>query len=140
MQQTETSTTKRSLLAKIGRGLGIFILSIIGLIVLVLILIQTAPVQNFARKKIVTYLSDKIIVDKTRLVYVDVVTGNDVDVYLNHFDTRINTFDPTNLRYDVPSIVLNGIRGSIKQSQPMAVTAVNTNPSPTTSNEAPKFL
>lgn len=247
MQQTKTPTSKKSVLSKIARGLGIFILSLLGLIVLILILIQTAPVQNFARKKIVSYLGDKlktrveikgldiefpkmlvlqgvliedrtkdtliagnqlkvdidmfkllskeiqineinlngittkikrqlpdttfnyqfivdafssptptepkkadtssmkmaiekIIVDKTRLVYLDVVTGNDVDVYLNHFDTRINTFDPTNLRYDVPSIVLNGIRGRIKQSQPMTVTAVNTNPSPAASNEAPKFL
>ncbi|MEJ7683761.1 MAG: hypothetical protein WKG06_39045 [Segetibacter sp.] len=37
---------------------------------------------------------EKIIVDKTRLVYFDVVTGNDVDVYLNHFDTRIDKFEP----------------------------------------------
>jgi len=35
---------------------------------------------------------EKIIVDKTRLVYFDVVTGNDVDIFLNHFDTRIKTF------------------------------------------------
>jgi len=246
MQQTTTHTHKRSLLAKIGRGFGIFILSVIGLIILVLILIQTSPVQNFARKKIVSYLGkklktrveirgldiefpkmlvlqgvyiedrtkdtliagnqlkvdidmfkllskeiqineinlngittkikrqlpdttfnfqfivdafasptdtvkkdtsapmkmaiDKIIVDKTRMVYLDVVTGNDVDIYLNHFDTRINTFDPTNLRYDVPSIVLNGVRGRVNQTQPMAVTAVKTDPNPAVKNETPKFL
>jgi hypothetical protein len=245
MQQT-TTTHKRSVLAKIGRGFGIFLLSILGLIILVIILIQTAPVQNFARKKIVSYLGnklktrveikgldiefpkmlvlqgvyiedrkkdtlvagnqlkvdidmfkllsseiqineinlngittkikrelpdttfnfqfivdafaspndttvkndtsamkmaiEKIIVDKTRLVYLDVVTGNDVDIYLNHFDTRIKTFDPTHLRYDVPSIVLNGVKGRIDQIKPIAVTAVVDNPNPTTSNEAPAFL
>jgi translocation and assembly module TamB len=246
MEQKTTTTHKRSVLAKIGRGFGIFLLSVIGLIILILILIQTAPVQNFARKKAVAFLSnklktrveikgldiefpkmivlegvyiedrtkdtliaghqlkvdidmfkllskeiqineinlngittkikrqlpdttfnfqfivdafasptdttvkkdtsamkmaiEKIMVDKTRLVYLDVVTGNDVDVYLNHFDTRIHTFDPTNLRYDVPSIVVNGVRGRVNQTKPIAVTAVVDNPDPVAKNEAPKFL
>ena len=73
---------------------------------------------------------EKIIVDKTRLVYFDVVTGNDVDIYLNHFDTRITAFDPTNLMYDVPSIVLNGVRGRVSQTKPMEITAVAANPDP----------
>ena len=60
MQNSKTPTSHKSLLAKIGRGFGIFILSLIGLIVLILILIQTAPVQNFARKKIVSFLSNKL--------------------------------------------------------------------------------
>ncbi|MDQ4141723.1 MAG: AsmA family protein, partial [Bacteroidota bacterium] len=248
MEENNTTEHKRSVIVKIGRIIGFFLLSIIGLIVLILILIQTAPVQNFARKKIVGFLEnklktrvevgrldidfpkmlvlegvyiedrtkdtllaghqlkvdidmfrllhkeiqineinlngittkikrqlpdtifnyqfivdafagtpkeqpakidtsapmkmavDKIIVDKTRMVYFDVVTGNDVDVYLNHFDTRIDTFDPANLRYDVPSIVLNGVRGRIAQTKPMEVTAVKTDPDPKVKNEAPKFL
>jgi translocation and assembly module TamB len=244
--EEKTQTNKRSLLAKIGRGFGIFILSMIALIVLLLIAIQTAPVQNFARQKIVSFLEnklktrveikrldidfpkmlvlqgvyiedktkdtliagsqlkvdidmfkllhkevqineinlneitvkvkrqlpdtafnyqfivdafaspqdtaaktdtsamkmavEKIIIDKTRLVYFDVVTGNDVDVYLNHFDTRIDTFDPTNLRYDVPSITLNGFRGRVNQTKPMEVVAVVSNPDSSVSNEAPKFI
>ncbi|HEX8459970.1 MAG TPA: AsmA family protein, partial [Segetibacter sp.] len=247
MQQNENQHKKRSLPVKIARGFGIFLLSLLGLIVLILILIQTAPVQNFARKKVVSYLGnklktrveikrldidfpkmlvlegvyiedrtkdtllagnqlkvdidmfgllhnqlqineinlngittkikrqlpdttfnyqfildafvsdqkkepekeetppmkmavEKIIVDKTRMVYFDVVTGNDVDIYLNHFDTRISTFDPTNLKYDVPSIVVNGVRGHVNQSKPMEVTTVVSNPNPTVKNEAPQFL
>ena len=247
MEETKTDSNKRSLLSKIGRGFGIFILSIIALIVLVLIAIQTAPVQNFARGKIVSFLEnklktrveikrldidfpkmlvlqgvyiedktkdtliagnelkvdidmfkllhseiqineinlnqitakikrqlpdtifnyqfivdafaspadtttktdtssamkmaiEKIIVDKTRLVYFDVVTGNDVDVYLNHFDTRINKFDPTHLRYDVPSITLNGFRGRVRQTKPMEVTAVVSNPDSAQSNEPTQFI
>lgn len=246
MEQTKMNPKKRSLLAKIGKGLGIFLISIIALIVLLLILIQTAPVQNFARSKIVSFLEnklktrveikrldidfpkmlvlegiyiedrtkdtlvagkqlkvdidmfkllqseiqineinlnqftakikrqlpdtvfnyqfivdafaspkdtttktdtsamkmalEKIIVDKTRLVYFDVVTGNDVDVYLNHFDTRIDKFDPAKLRYDVPSITLNGFKGRIHQTKPMEVTAVVSNPDSTVSNETPEFL
>ena len=247
MQQNETPHKKRSLPLKIARIFGFFLLSLLGLIILVLILIQTGPVQNFARGKVVSYLSnklktrvevkrldidfpkmivlegvyiedrtkdtliagkqlkvdidmfkilsnqiqineinlngitakikrqlpdttfnyqfildafltdqkkepakeetapmkmavEKIIVDKTRMVYFDVVTGNDVDIYLNHFDTRITTFDPTNMRFDVPAIVLNGVRGRVNQTKPMEVTAVVTNPDSTVVNEAPAFL
>jgi len=246
MEETKNHLKKRSLPAKAGRFFGIFILSVIALVVLLLIAIQTAPVQNFARGKIVSFLQnklktrveikrldidfpkmlvlegvyiedktkdtliagnqlkvdidmfkllhseiqineinlnqitvkikrqlpdtvfnyqfivdafsspkdttvktdtsamkmaiEKIIVDKTRLVYLDAFSGNDVNVYLNHFDTRIDTFDPTNLRYDVPSITLNGFKGSVKQTKPLLVTAVNSNPDSTVSNEAPAFL
>jgi translocation and assembly module TamB len=246
MQPNTKTTKKRSLGAKIGRGVAIFLLSIILLVVLVLVLLQTAPVQNFARKKIVSYLEtklktrveiakldvdfpkmlvlegvyiedrtkdtliagkqlkvdldmwkllhsqvqineinlnqittkikrqlpdtvfnyqfivdafasptstptkkdtaamqmaiDKIIVDKTHLVFFDVITGNDVDIYLNHFDTHIATFDPTHLRYDVPVIALNGVHGHINQTKPLAVTAVNTNPDSTKAAEAPAYF
>lgn len=246
MEETKNHSKKRSLPAKAGRILGIFILSVIALVVVLLIAIQTAPVQNFARGKIVSLLQnklktrveikrldidfpkmlvlqgvyiedktkdtlvagnqlkvdidmfkllhseiqineinlnqitvkikrqlpdtvfnyqfivdafsspkdttvktdtsamkmaiEKIIVDKTRLVYLDAVTGNDVNVYLNHFDTRIDTFDPANLRYDVPSITLNGFKGRVRQTKPLLVTAVNSNPDSTVGNEAPAFL
>jgi translocation and assembly module TamB len=246
MESTVPTKKKRTLLARIGRGVAIFFLSLILLIVLVLILIQTQPVQNFGRKKIVSFLENKlhtkvaiarldidfpkmlvlegvyiedktkdtliagqqlkvdidmfkllsneiqineinlngitakikrqlpdtafnyqfiidafateqtktepadtaalkmainkIIVDKTRLVYFDVITGNDVDVYFGHLDTHIDKFDPTNLAYDIGSIRVSGIRGRINQSQPMEITAVNTNPIPAAKNEKPKFL
>ncbi|MEJ7683760.1 MAG: hypothetical protein WKG06_39040 [Segetibacter sp.] len=64
MEPIKTQSEKRSLLAKIGRGFGIFLLSIIALIVLLLIAIQTAPVQNFAREKVVSFLENKL---KTRV-------------------------------------------------------------------------
>ena len=243
--QSKVNVKKRSLLAKIGRGFVIFLLSLIFLVILILLLIQTAPVQNFARGKIVTFLEsklqtyvdikrldidfpkmlvlegvlikdktndtllaghqlkvdldmmklisseiqineinlngvivkikrqlpdtafnyqfiidafapktattkkdtaamkmaiDKIIVDDTRFVFFDIVTGNDVDIYLKHFDTRIETFDPTNLVYTVPKINLSGVRGRIKQIKPIEITTVNTNPSPKAINEKPKYL
>src|SRR6476619_3501120 len=66
MQSTkETAPRKqRYFLAKAGRVLAWIFAVLISLIVLVLILIQTAPVQNFARKKIVSYLEHKL---KTRV-------------------------------------------------------------------------
>ena len=244
MVNKSTTKTKRSLAAKIGRGITIFILSVVALVVLILLLIQTAPVQNFARKKIVSFLEtklktrveiqrldvdfpkmlvlegvyvedqskdtllagkelkvdidmmklikseiqineinlngitikvkrqlpdtvfnfqfitdafsspekktkdttaikmaiEKIIIDKTRLVYKDVVTGNDVDISLNHFDTRIKTFDLSHLRYDVPTIVLNGVKGTIKQTKPIEMTVAKSNVNTDTSKEPPAFM
>ena len=246
MQPNKPIKNKRPVSVRILRGVGIFLLSLIALVVLILLLLQTAPVQNFARGKIVSFLEnklqtrveikrldidfpkmlvlegvyiqdktkdtllaghqlkvdiamwklldneiqineinlngitakikrqlpdttfnfqfivdafvtdqakpatadtaamkmaiDKIIVDKTRLVYQDVVTGNDVDVYLGHLDTRIDKFDPDNLTYDVSSIKINGLRGWVKQTAPLEVTVVNTNPAPSVANEKPQFL
>src|SRR5436190_953203 len=55
---------KRSLLAKAGKVLAWILASLIFLIILVLILIQLPAVQNFARKKVVSYLEHKL---KTRV-------------------------------------------------------------------------
>ena len=51
---------KKSFIAKAGRVLAWVVGSLIFLIILILLLIQTAPVQNFARKKIVAYLENKL--------------------------------------------------------------------------------
>ena len=249
MEQNKETKKQRSIPAKIARGVGIFILSVIALVVLILILIQLSPVQNFARGKIVTFLQnklktevqigrldidfpkmlvlegvyiedqqkdtliagnqlkvdismlklisgelqineinlsgitlkvkrqlpdtafnfqfiadafsspvdttvkqdtssmkmaiDKIIIDKTRVVYKDVVTGNDVNVYLNHFDTHIATFDPAHFRFDVPDMTINGLRGTIIQTKPLEITAVppvNTAPQHATDTVQPIFF
>ncbi len=83
---------------------------------------------------------EKVIIDDTRVVYFDVVTGNDADIYLGHFDTDIDTFDPANLAYDVPRIFLSGVRGRIKQTTPLTIPVVNTNPDPGVTYEATKYL
>lgn len=245
MQSNKETRPKRALIAKIGRGFAIFFLSILILIFLLLLAIQTALVQNFARKKIVAFLEQKldteveigglditfpkmlvledvfiadqtrdtllagrqlkvdidlfkllsneiqineinlngitakikrqlpdtlfnfqfiidafasdrvkpandttgmkmaikkIIIDDTRVVYLDVITGNDADVYLGHFDTHIDTFDPDQLVFDVPDIALSGVRGRIKQTTPLSIPVVNTNPDAAAVSEKPKFL
>ncbi len=53
---------------------------------------------------------DKMILDDTRLVFLDVVTGNDVDVYLGHAQLRIARIDANKLEYDVPQIDIRGLR------------------------------
>ncbi|MEO7044168.1 MAG: AsmA family protein, partial [Ferruginibacter sp.] len=227
MESTEkTPRKKRSLIAKAGRVLAWIIGSLILLIILVLLLIQTAPVQNFARKKIVTYLEnklktkveigkldikfptslslqnvfledqskdtlvyggelrvnlgmfklikgdidvneiyldnivakvkrlppdstfnfqfiidafgsskpatpkeedtsavkiniDRIIVKNTRVVYKDALTGNDMDLTIGDLDTKISTFDPTHMVFEVPSIKLKGLKGHLYQLEPL---------------------
>lgn len=245
MQEIKDNKIKRSLWAKVRRGIAIFFSSVLALIILILLLIQTETVQNFARKKIVTFLEnklgtqvaiegldisfpkmvvlkgiyiedqtrdtllagrklkvdidlfkllsnelqineinldgitvkikrqlpdtifnyqfivdafasdkvkpagdsipmkmaiEKIIIDDTRVVFLDVLTGNDADVYLGHFDTDIRTFDPNHLRYDVPRITLKGLRGKVSQTAPLVITAVNTKPDPTKTNQQPQYL
>src|ERR1035438_4684746 len=62
--QEKRTRKKRSFIAKAGRLLAWFTAIILSLIVIVLLLIQTTAVQNFARKKIVSYLEHKL---KTRV-------------------------------------------------------------------------
>jgi translocation and assembly module TamB len=100
----------------------------------------TAPKQPTTDTSTLKMAIEKIIVDKSRFVYKDVVTGNDVDIYLNHFDTRISKFDLNNIAFDVPKITLQGLRGRIKQSKPIEITAVVTNPDSTVKGEAPAVL
>lgn len=101
----------------------------------------TAPNPNAPKDTSALKMAiEKIIVDKTHFVYNDIVTGNDVDLYFNHFDTNIDTFDPTNLKFDVPNINLDGLRGHFKQIKPIKVTAVVANPNTAVANEKPQFL
>src|SRR5690242_5039986 len=62
---------------------------------------------------------DEILVDKTRIIYKDLFTGNDMDLAIGHFDTKISKFDPSHLLFDIPSITLNGLHGYFHQLEPL---------------------
>src|SRR5258708_23220752 len=62
----------------------------------------------------------KIMLDKIRLVYKDVVTGNDVEVWIDNSETKMETFDPTALHFNVSDFYMKGLRARIFQSQPLA--------------------
>ncbi len=62
---------------------------------------------------------DRILVNKTRIVYNDAYTGNDMDMYFGHLDTKISTFDPSHLLFDIPSITLKGLHGHFYQLEPL---------------------
>ena len=62
MPSEEKSTPKkrRTLAAKIANVLAYILVSLFFLFVLIIVLIQTPPVQNFARGKIQSFLQDKL--------------------------------------------------------------------------------
>jgi translocation and assembly module TamB len=60
-----------------------------------------------------------VLLDKVRLVYKDVITGNDMDVWVNDFTTRIDVFDPAKMTFEIPDVQVNGIRARIYQSKPL---------------------
>jgi hypothetical protein len=61
---------------------------------------------------------DRILVNNTRIIYKDAFTGNDMDFSLGHLDTKITTFDPSHLLFDIPDITLKGLRGHFYQKEP----------------------
>lgn len=60
-----------------------------------------------------------VALDKIRLVYDDDVTGNDVTVWLDHFDTRIDEFDLNKMRFSIPETNIEGINANIYQRKPL---------------------
>ena len=62
----------------------------------------------------------KIMLDKIRLVYKDVVTGNDIEVWIDSSETKMETFDPSALHFNVSDFYMKGLRARIFQSQPLA--------------------
>lgn len=58
---------------------------------------------------------DKINLDKIKLKYVDAVSKNDISLNLNHFDTRIKTFDLNKMEFDIPNAKIDGLKLKLKQ-------------------------
>jgi hypothetical protein len=58
---------------------------------------------------------NKINLDKIRVRFDDAITKNNLDVYLNHFDTNIKKFDLDSMDFKIPKITLNGLNLQLKQ-------------------------
>ncbi len=69
---------------------------------------------------------DRILVNNTRVIYLDPYTGNDMDLTFGHLDGKIYTFDPTHLLFDVPTIKLDGLKGHFNQVKPLQQTVEKT--------------
>lgn len=65
-----------------------------------------------------TFSIKKINLDRIRVTFNDAVTANDVSIYIDHFDTRIKTFDLDNMKFSLPDIKLSGLNAVVVQSQP----------------------
>lgn len=57
--------------------------------------------------------------DNIRVVYNDVVTGSDMTLWLDHFDTEMDEFDVNKMRFNIPSTNIKGIRANIYQKKPL---------------------
>ncbi len=62
-----------------------------------------------------------------------------MNVYINHFDTDITTFDPDNLKFKIPTITLNGFTGTLNQTKPLEIQTVTTAPTAENPTTKPKF-
>ncbi|HUQ66111.1 MAG TPA: hypothetical protein VM101_08150, partial [Flavitalea sp.] len=57
--------------------------------------------------------------DKIRVVYNDTITGSDMTLWLQHFDTEIDEFDINKMRFSIPPTNISGIRADIYQRKPL---------------------
>src|SRR6185503_10643355 len=61
-----------------------------------------------------------ISLDNVRVLYNDVVTGSDMETWIDHLDTRIDNFDPQHSLYDIPETNVSGATARIYQVKPLA--------------------
>lgn len=61
-----------------------------------------------------------LVMNRTKLLYQDVVTGNDVEMHFSKFITNIDTLDITHERIGIPSINLKGLTARVHQTKPLA--------------------
>jgi translocation and assembly module TamB len=61
--------------------------------------------------------------DKVRLIYKDAVTGNDVEVWIDHSLTHLDAFDPASLRFHVTQFRVTGLQARIRQGKPLVAGA-----------------
>ncbi len=58
---------------------------------------------------------NKINFDKIRIKFDDAISKNNLNVYLNHFDTKIKKFDLDKMDFEIPKIVLDGLNIKLDQ-------------------------
>lgn len=62
---------------------------------------------------------DNIVLNNIRLIYQDVITGDDMDLFITHMDAPIKKFDPAHLDFDIPTFTITGLRGHYYQNEPL---------------------
>jgi translocation and assembly module TamB len=63
--------------------------------------------------------------NNTRLVYKDVVTGNDDDVFFTKFETKVASSDLDNMKFNISLIKMVGLKGRVYQQKPLLNTIQN---------------
>jgi translocation and assembly module TamB len=62
---------------------------------------------------------DNIVLNNTRIIYQDVITGDDLNLFFTHLDAPIKTFDPSHFYFDIPTFTLTGLKGYYYQNEPL---------------------
>ena len=60
-----------------------------------------------------------VSLDKIRLLYKDVITGNDVETWLDHFETKISKIDLARSQFDISRFTVDGLNAKVYQSKPI---------------------
>jgi hypothetical protein len=60
-----------------------------------------------------------VTLNKIRVIYKDTIIGADMEAWLDHLDTRIDTLDYEHLNFNIPNININGLTARIYQSKPL---------------------
>ena len=58
--------------------------------------------------------------NKIRVIYNDIVTGSDMEAWVEHLDSRIDKMDYTHLYFDIPKTNIDGLTARIYQVKPLA--------------------
>ena len=131
MPETKTAHSSTYYLKKVLRLFAKVLIGILALIVLIFILIQTPPVQNFARKKVQSYLQHKlqtkVTIGKLYIGLPDIISLQDVYIEDKAKDTllagsklkvNIDLFRLLNNVVEINELQLEGITTKIKRQLP----------------------
>jgi hypothetical protein len=80
-----------------------------------------------------------ITIDKSRIVYKDVVTGNDIEAWINHFDTKVDKFDAVKMDINIPRINIDGLSAKVYQSKPLDIDVPKPDTAVTASRVVPVY-
>ena len=80
---------------------------------------KTKPVAEKKDTAALKLFLNNLLLDKVRLVYKDIVTGNDIEVWIDHSKTNISKIDASRLQFEVPLIAMKGLRAKIYQDKPL---------------------
>jgi hypothetical protein len=76
---------------------------------------QTKPTSLADSSEAMKFSINKINLNKIRVRFDDAITKNDLNVYINHFDTNIKKFDLDNMDFKIPTVTLNGLNLKLEQ-------------------------
>ena len=61
------------------------------------------------------FFVDKINLDNVKFKYNDAISKNDIYITLNHFDTKVKTFELDKMNFEIPKAKINGLKLKLKQ-------------------------